>query len=283
MQINYQNLKTEEAIMNIFKLLKNYDVKPEGMENFISRRDAFEKLVGLGKKAAFAAIPLSLAGVAANNKASAQSATTEDLADVLNFALTLEYLEAEFYTMGLDTNGLIPSGKDHSIIELIKFHEAHHVDLLKIVIDSLGATPVSKPHFDFTAGGAFNPFGDYQQFLALAQAFEDTGVRAYKGQAGNLISNGDLLTAALQIHSVEARHASEVRRLRGLKGWILQDQRGEGMPAQTQAVYNGEDNLVQGGVDVTTVSLVGADGVTESFDEPLNKHEVLTIAGLFIV
>jgi hypothetical protein len=52
----------------------------------------------------------------------------------------------------------------------------------------------------------------YAQFLALAQAFEDTGVRAYKGQAANLIST-DLLTAALQIH-VEARHASEVRRLR---------------------------------------------------------------------
>jgi hypothetical protein len=75
----------------------------------------------------------------------------------------------------------------------------------------------SKPTFDFTVGGAFDPFNNYTQFLALSQAFEDTGVRAYKGQATNLISTPDLLTAALQIHSVEARHASEVRRLRGLK------------------------------------------------------------------
>jgi rubrerythrin len=67
----------------------------------------------------------------------------------------------------------------------------------------------------------FFSFTDYQQFLALAQAFEDTGVRAYKGQAANLMSKPDLLTAALQIHSVEARHASEVRRLRGQKDGLL--------------------------------------------------------------
>ena len=126
------------------------------------------------------------------------------------------------------------------------------------------------------------PFSDYEQFLVLAQAFEDTGVRAYKGQAGNLIAENSALTAALQIHSVEARHASEVRRLRGLKGWITQAERGAGMPAATQAVYDGEDNLIQGGVDVTTVTSIGADGITEGFDEPLTTEEVLTIAGLFI-
>jgi hypothetical protein len=54
------------------------------------------------------------------------------------------------------------------------------------------------------------------------------------------------------------------------------------MPSVTQAVYNGEDNLIQGGVNVTTVTSVGADGVTEAFDEPLTMQEMLTIAGLFI-
>jgi hypothetical protein len=63
----------------------------------------------------------------------------------------------------------------------------------------------------------FFSFTDYQQFL---HRFEDTGVRAYKGQAANLMSKPDLLTA-LQIHSVEARHASEVRRLRGQKDGLL--------------------------------------------------------------
>ena len=49
--------------------------------------------------------------------------------------------------------------------------------------------------------------------------FEDTGVKAYKGQAGNLITSSKLFTAALRIHSVEARHAAEIRRLRGVKEW----------------------------------------------------------------
>jgi len=62
---------------------------------------------------------------------------------------------------------------------------------------------VPKPNFDFTAGEAFaDVFSNYQTFLAVAQAFEDTGVRAYEGQAGNSQSNGNILTVALQIPSV---------------------------------------------------------------------------------
>jgi len=268
--------------MNIYELLNIYDVKPKTLSTFTSRRDAFVKLANFGKKTALAAIPFSLAA-GLGNKAMANTANAAmSPIDVLNFALTLEYLEAEYYTKGLASSGLIPGGKDRAIFEIIERHEVDHVRLLISVIQSLGGTPVAKPKFDFTVGGAFNPFGDYQQFLALAQAFEDTGVRAYKGQAANLMKEKGLLTAALQIHSVEARHASEVRRLRGLKGWITQDERGAGMPEATQAVYNGEDNLIQGGVDVRTVTSVGADGITESFDEPLTANEVLTIAGLFI-
>ena len=71
-----------------------------------------------------------------------------------------------------------------------------------------------------TAGGTFDTFGDYPTFQLLAQGFEDFGVRAYKGQAPNLMASDAVLTAALRIHSVEARHASEIRRLRGQKGWI---------------------------------------------------------------
>ncbi|MEX2591319.1 MAG: ferritin-like domain-containing protein [Anditalea sp.] len=264
--------------MKIFELLDMYNVKPEELNAFTSRREAFAKLGSFGKKIALAAIPVTIAS-SASTKAFAR--TMEPL-DVLNFALTLEYLEAEFYTKGLAKAGLIPDGKDRAIFEQIEKHEVDHVEFLIAGITASGGTPVEKPMFDFTAEKNFDPFGDYNQFLALAQAFEDTGVRAYKGQAANLMESNELLTAALQIHSVEARHASEVRRLRGLKGWITQDERGEGMPEATQAVYNGEDNLTQGGVDVTTVSSVGADGVTESFDEPLTKEEVLTIAGLFI-
>jgi hypothetical protein len=82
---------------------------------------------------------------------------------------------------------------------------------------------------------------------------------------------------------VEARHAAEVRRLRGQKGWITGNERGN-MPAATQAVYNGEENVKQGAVnDIKTITNAPASAVTEGFDEPLSTDEVLAIAGLFIV
>lgn len=265
--------------MKILEVLKKYDIKTEELDAFTSRREAFRKLASFGKSVAFAAIP---AGMVVGSTQNASAAHIPDVLNVLNFALTLEYLEGEYYTTGINSPGLIPAGKDMAIFETIEKHEVDHVAFLKAAIESYGGTPVEKPTFDFTAGGNFSPFTDYEQFLILAQAFEDTGVRAYKGQAGNLILENSALTAALQIHSVEARHASEVRRLRGLKGWITQAERGAGMPAATQAVYDGEDNLIQGGVDVTTVTPIGSDGITEGFDEPLTTEEVLTIAGLFI-
>lgn len=139
----------------------------------------------------------------------------------------------------------------------------------------------------------YDPFNDngigqetaYVQLLALAQAFEDTGVRAYKGQAGNLLGS-PFLTAALQIHSVEARHASEIRRLRGLKGWVTNNDRSIGMPEATQAVYNGEEIIIQGGLDVTTLgagSPFTMEASTEAYDEPLSGDDATAITSLFIV
>jgi hypothetical protein len=153
------------------------------------------------------------------------------------------------------------------------------VALLQNTITSLGGVPVPKPNFDFTAGGAYaDVFSNYQTFLALSNAFEDTGVRAYKGQAVGLQGSGAVLTAALDIHSVEARHASEVRRLRGLKGWISNAEP-NGLPA---AIYAGEDNTTEGGVNVTTITPVAAVSITEAFDETLTMAQVLAIASPFI-
>ena len=130
--------------------------------------------------------------------------------------------------------------------------------------------------------GAFGDvFRNYQMFLAVSQALEDTGVRAYKGQAGNLQDNAKILTVALQIHSVEARHAAEVRRLRGEKGWISGDSRGT-LPAPTQSVYDGEGNITQGGANLAGLAGLSNDAITEAFDEPLSKEQILAIAKLFI-
>jgi rubrerythrin len=231
--------------------------------------------------------PINKGNRSPNNVLISTAGDRSAITDVLNFALKLEYLESAYYNQGV-ASGVIPSA-DLSIFQQIKKHENSHVSFLQTTITALGGTPITSPTFDFTAGGLFNPFYVYADFLALSQAFEDTGVRAYKGQAGNLISNNDVLTAALQIHSVEARHASEVRRLRNkngmdtsAKGWITGNSRGT-LPAATQGIYNGEENTMQGGVDVTTVTPVGTVAVQEAFDEPLTDTMVLSIVQPFIV
>lgn len=246
------------------------------VENNFSRREAMTRGLGFGIKAALAAIPLGLFE-AMNNKAVA-GPSSADINSVLNFALTLEYLESTFYATGLSTNGLIPAA-DRTVMSQISKHETDHVATLKSTIISLGGTPVAMPAFDFTAGGTYSDvFSNYQTFLALSNAFEDTGVRAYKGAAPLLQGSGPVLTAALDIHSVEARHASEVRRIRGLKGWISYAQ-ANGLPA---AIYAGEDNTTQLGINVTGITTAPAVSVTEAFDEPLTMSAVLAIAGPFI-
>lgn len=275
--------------MNILTFIESF-ANENLMQAKGSRRESLGQFSQLGKNLALASIPFGLSSLANSAYAADITPTPSTPIGALQLALTLEYLEKEYYVMGLES-GVIPTGgREEKVFMQISNHETDHVTFL---INGLGGAGspnfVAKPTFDFTVGGAFDPFNAtgigktaaYKQFLALAQAFEDTGVRAYKGQAGNLISAPNLLTAALQIHSVEARHASEVRRLRGLKGWITLNERGAEMPAATQAVYNGEQLTVQAGFN--TAALFGANAGSESFDEPLTTLETVTIANLFIV
>lgn len=250
---------------------------PEVIQRVESRRDALRKAGRYGL--ALATLPVTF-GLAA--RSAFGQALPQQVIDVLNFALTLEYLEDEYYRVGLETTGLIPDGPARVIYEQISKHEAAHVALLK---GALGDAAVAKPNFDFTAGGTFDPLTNYDTYLALSQGFEDTGVRAYKGGAAALSVDGPTLETALRIHSVEARHAAEVRRLRGVSPWI----EGDDVDVDALAdIYAGEDNVTQGGVDVTTLTSTPSDAittetVTEAFDETLSMDAVLDIAGLFIV
>jgi len=250
-------------------------VEPDYINEMTARREPIEKARNMAGAAATTIISFgALAGTAFGQ----DKKLPGKIADVLNFALTLEYLEDEFYRTALGSGGLIPQDTQDVFGQISK-HETAHVALLRSV---LGSKAVAKPNFDFTAGGAFaDVFRNYQTFLAVAQAFEDTGVRAYKGQAGNLKSNDKILTVALQIHSVEARHAAMVRRLRGETPWIVGDSRGT-LPAPTQPVYNGEGNTTQGGANVAGLPGMSTRIASQAFDEPLSKAEVLAIAGLFI-
>ncbi len=253
-------------------LLESLD--PEIVDRMVTRREA---AFDLGRKvgiAALASAPVML-GVMARS-AFAQSGTLpQSIIDVLNFALTLEFLESSFYNAGLQSGTAISAADLAVFTQIAKHENAHVADLQGL----LGTSAVSKPTFDFTAGGTYaDVMTNPATFMAVSQAFEDTGVRAYKGQAANLQSNATVLTAALRIHSVEARHASEVRRLRGKNGWITGNT--TDIPGAS-AVYAGEDNVVQGGVDVS--QFVSVKAATEAFDEPLTKDQVLAIAGPFIV
>ena len=123
--------------------------------------------------------------------------------EVLNFALTLEFLEAAFYEQAQQRAQL---GRDVSeLAKLIGDHENEHVDALTATIRDLGGKPVKSPGVDF--GDAF---GSERAFLELAQTFEDTGVSAYNG-AAPAIRSKDLLATAGAIVQVEARHAAAIR------------------------------------------------------------------------
>ena len=269
--------------MSIIKLFESFDTgnkTAEEKDTYMSRKDAFRKLGSITKKTALASLPL--AAFTAMPKMA--FAGKRDAVDVLNFALTLEHLEYRFYQNGLDS-GVI-AAEDLPVFTVIRDHEKAHVELLQETINALGGTPVQEPNFDFTAGGTFpDPFTNYPIFMALSQGFEDTGVRAYKGQAGNIMANDDLLTVALQIHSVEARHASQVRRMRERKGWITtEDYDGiEGFNAATEPIYAGEQNVTHLGVNATTITEIPMLAVEEAYDEPLSQEAVLNIASPFIV
>lgn len=272
-------------------------VDPEIQERVASRRHALFGMGRLGITLAAASVPVAIAAMA---KSAFGQTLPASIVQVLNFALTLEYLEAEFYTRAVEA-GVIPAS-DQAIFTTIRDHENQHVAFLQ---QALGSQAVARPAFDFTGGngannGPFAPFSNYAQFLVLSQGFEDTGVRAYKGQAPNLMSIDSVLQAALQIHSVEARHAAEVRRLRGQragtpeqaphKGWITLAQV-DAAAAPIQPVYNAgvdatgfpaESNTVQGGVNVAALPGQTAASASESFDEPLDMARVLQIVDPFI-
>lgn len=268
--------------MNLNKLIDLMDlskIDDDEVKHAAGRRGFFKHAGSFSLKAAMAMAPIAFTFFPRVVKAQSTS-----VADTLNFALTLEYLEDEFYKMGLNASGLIPAS-DRNIFMQISEHETAHVNFLK---SALGSAAVAKPNFDFTAGGTFaNTFTNYQTFLALSQSFEDTGVRAYKGQAGNLMSDNATLKAALQIHSVEARHASEVRRLRGkvigqsIKGWITGNE-SNGAPA---SIYAGEENVTHANASLNTVTAlesVAVSAKTEAFDEALTKDQVLAIVQPFL-
>lgn len=123
---------------------------------------------------------------------------------ILNFALTLEYLEGAFYAEALSKGKL--TGSVQKFASVVAAHEATHVAALE---KALGSKAVKKPSFDFKGTTS-----NQKKFLSTSKLLEDTGVSAYQGQAPNIKSPALLATAG-SILAVEARHAAWVRDLIG--------------------------------------------------------------------
>ncbi len=180
-----------------------------------SRKRFFKMLGGAGAVSAFS-VALAACGDDDDKKTSSTDApatsssgsNNQDL-EILNYALTLEYLEADFYAQVIDS-GMVKDPKVGSIAQKFGSTEQEHVDALIATIKKLGGKPVAAPKSNF--GPTFDK--GLMATLEAAADVENLGAAAYLGQAGR-IKNKEVLAAALAIHSVEARHAAALNTLVG--------------------------------------------------------------------
>jgi hypothetical protein len=189
-------------------------------EDATSRKKFLRQAGGTGAAASLAAFIAACGGndmsssskatPAATTMASGKTGTEQfgkgDLG-IANYALTLEYLEADFYAKAANSGML--KGKALDTARSFGNEEQEHVDALIALIKKAGGTPASKPKANF-------PLESEKDILMLAATVENLGANAYLGQAGN-IKDKEILAAALSIHSVEARHASVLNLVTGAK------------------------------------------------------------------
>jgi hypothetical protein len=178
------------------------------MTTSVSRRRFFAVSGGGGAAAAL----LAACG-SSDDTSSSTTTTTSDTSSqfgegdlgIVNYALTLEYLETAFYT-DVAKSGLF-KGDQLALIKGIQETEQQHVDALTATAKKLGGPVADAPKAEF-------PLDDAMSVLKLAATVENLGAAAYLGQAAN-IEDPDILAAALSIHSVEGRHAAALNVLTG--------------------------------------------------------------------
>lgn len=159
------------------------------------------------KGAAAVGVGATLVTALPAERAAAAQSNPSDL-EILKYALTLERLEATFYTKGLENNLL--SGRALELVSPIRDHEQAHVKAVTQAIKDAGGEVPEKPQFTFPDG----TFSSKSKFLKLAVTFEEAGVDAYQGQVAN-IKSPELLKAAASIAGVESRHAAILEDLTG--------------------------------------------------------------------
>lgn len=262
---------------------------PEPSAPVVDRRHILQRFAAAGKILVRSVLPFSLGSMFKQ----AHAAYPDNIIEILQQLLQLEYLQSAFYATGLMASGLIPPGRERSLLTAVSAHENAHVVYLQQALKGTGISPHPSPVFDFTANGAFpDIFRSYAVFLAVAQALEDASVRAYKGQVQQLSIQSELLTALLSIHTAEARHAAHIRYIRrhhgtfgasdNLKPWITLDESGISSD-MADLIYFKEKNTLQGGVETSNIFPDSSAALaSEAFDEPLPAEEVQHIIRLFI-
>src|ERR1700749_2472394 len=168
--------------MNLFNIIDEIEkVDPDFKDRINPRRAAIKNITSFGSKVAVAALPFAVAGIFKKAYAGSAAATTRAVNDVLNFALQLEYFEAYLYNTAVAAPGLIQAN-DVAYFKVAQLHENDHVTFLKGVLGSAASSPNSS--YDLTGSGTFpDVTTNFMTLYAVTQVVEDTGVRAYKGQA----------------------------------------------------------------------------------------------------
>ena len=201
--------------MPVDSVIEDDAPQPAGIVERLVRDDSdrkrFLKMAGSAGAASFGAFVLAACGSSSSSSSSSStaaapaattassSANTTDIG-ILNYALTLEYLETEFYAKVIAAK--LFSGSVGSLIKTFGAQEATHVAALTAAIKQLGGTPVAKVEGKF-------PITTPAATAELAYTVENLGAAAYLGQAP-LIQSKTVLAAALAIHTVEARHAASI-------------------------------------------------------------------------
>ncbi len=287
--------------MNFRSILS--EIEKADNEVYEQRSDRRNVLKSFGAKVAVAALPVAVSSLFTK----AYGKTTSEVVDALNYILRVKYLEYNYFHVGNNTGGLIPSA-DLPGFQAIEKQELEHIKYLNTTITSLGGSPYTPPNYnpsavnpayipsgtyDFTGGNKYTVFNYYVSFLIIAQIFEDTSVHSIKGYIPAFYGNAGLLTQLMQLQCAEARHAGHVRLVRRFVSpaqpdnpapWISNN-----IPPVTslQPYYIGEDLASQLGIQISGLPGIGGNipllSATAAFDEPFSQATIQNLLAPFFV